>query len=298
MHSKPIFNRRGLAGVSLLFVLLSVQFMGCRKRQSDLQPPGQPIFDSVPTAHPLVPLVGEISGIADSRVNPGFLWGEQDSDKPPLLFLINHDGKVKKHLYIKGVTNEDWEDMTLSGDQLFLGDIGDNALKRESYDFYYFQEPDADVDTVYQAKRLRFKYPDGPHNAEAFLVDAAAEAIFIITKNDQPSQIYKVSLPSEDNDEVLMAQPAGALRYSGVVSACQSADGKEIIVKTYLGLQYYQRQPNQPLPAALAGKYTQLPYTLEPQGEAVCFARDDSGFYTLSEKGFTDFARVYFYKRN
>ncbi len=298
MFSKQIFNRKGIAGASFLLLLFTIQFANCRKKEPAHRPPERLVFDSTPVARRLTPLIGEISGIADSKVNPGFLWGEQDSDKPPLLYLINHNGNLKKDLYIKGVINTDWEDMTLSGDRLFIGDIGDNTLQRKSYCFYYFKEPDAAADTVYGVKCLRFTYPDGPHNAEAFLVDAAANAVFIITKNDRPSKMYKVLLPRDGTDEVVVAQPAGALTYSGVVSACQSPDGKEIIVKTYLGLHYYKRQPGQSLPAALAGAYAQLPYLLEPQGEAVCFARDNSGFYALSEKGFADFVMVYFYKRN
>lgn len=284
---------------SILFLLLifSTAFIDCQKKSPEIQPANKPIFDTVPTSHPLEPMIGEISGIADSKINRGFLWGEQDSDKPPLIFLIGHDGKVKKHIYIKGATNRDWEDMTLSGDQIYLGDIGDNSLKRKSYFFYYFKEPKAATDTVYQVNMIRFKYPDKSHNAEAFLVDKSTKDIFIITKNDNPSQIYKLS-PPYNNGEIKTAEKVGQLNYSEVVSACQSSDGKEIILKTYLGLQYYKRNKGQTISDALNGKFKSLAYMIEPQGEAVCFAHDNSGFYTLSEKGFFNFVNLYFYGRN
>ena len=74
--------------------------------------------------------------------------------------------------------------------------------------------------------------------------------------------------------------------YPGVVSAALSLDGKEIIVKTYTNLYYYQRQTGESLASAIQKNFTILPYKIEPQGEAVTFANNNSGIYTLSEKGF------------
>lgn len=283
----------------LLFLLVfSTGSINCQKKQSDLDVSNKPVFDTIPTKHPLIPMVSEISGIADSKINPGFIWGEQDSNQPPLIFLIGHDGKVKKHIYIKGAANRDWEDIAVSGGNIYIGDIGDNSLKRKSYAFYYFKEPTASTDTVFNVKSFRFKYPDGPHNAEAFLIDAKTQAVFIITKNDEPSELYKLQIPENNGNNVLVAKKVGKLDYTRVVSACQSPDGKEIIVKTYFGLQYYKRKEDETLPAALNGKHTSLPYQIEPQGEAICFAIDNSGFYTLSEKGFANLVSLYFYERN
>lgn len=286
-----------MGGMLFLLLIFSTTFIDCQKKSPAIPVVNKPIFDSIPTAHPLEPLLGEISGIADSKVNPGFLWGEQDSGNSPLIFLIGHDGKVKKPLYIKGATDKDWEDMTLAGDQIYLGDIGDNSLKRETYFFYYFKEPNAETDTVYPVNMIRFKYPDGSHNAEAFLVDKVTHDIFIITKNDKPSLIYKLSAPY-NHSQILTAEKVGQLDYTEVVSAAISPDGDELILKTYLGLQYYKRNKGQTISDALMNKSISLPYVIEPQGEAVCFAHDNSGFYTLSEKGFFNFVNLYFYGRN
>src|SRR5688572_21565566 len=54
----------------------------------------------------------EVSGITDSHKNPGFCWAEQDSGNPPEIILINHDGRVTRRVYVKGVSNVDWEDIT------------------------------------------------------------------------------------------------------------------------------------------------------------------------------------------
>jgi hypothetical protein len=90
----------------------------------------------------------------------------------------------------------------------------------------------------------------------------------------------------------------GSLPYSGVVSAAMSADGTDIIVKTYWGLLYYKRKSGESVWDALHGTYAQLHYVTEPQGEAVGFAADNSGFFTLSEQGYANSVNLYFYKRH
>jgi hypothetical protein len=60
---------------------------------------------------------------------------------------------------------------------------------------------------------------------------------------------------------------------------------------------YYKRQPNQTIVQTLKNTYTSIPYVIEPQGEAVAFANDGSGYYTISEKGFSNSVKIYFYRR-
>ena len=274
-----------LLGVSLLLAY-------CGKGKSNDTTPS---YDSIPSSAILTPLVGEISGIADSKANNGYLWGEQDSGNPPEIFLIGHDGKVAKSVYIKGAVNRDWEDMTLCGTDLYVGDIGDINKAYADYTIYQFAEPPASLDTVNSFTAIRFKYADGSRDAEAFIVDPTSKDIYIITKSDSPSKIYKLSYPY--NAGINTATAVGSLSYSGVVSAALSADRKEIVIKTYLGLSRYLVKSGELLETALQRNPDSVPYQLEPQGEAVCFAADNSGYYTLSEKGMSQGVNLYFYKR-
>ena len=282
--------------VSILVLLGALVFSYCQKEvgPGSILPP-KPLFDSVPVVKPLTPLIPEISGIADSKANPGIIWGHEDSGRPPQVYLVQHDGSVVKKIHLNGITNRDWEDMVLVNNEIFIGEIGDNASAYTNYKFYRFAEPAAATDTVHQIEAINFTYPDGSHDAEAFLVDASTRDIFIITKRDNPSRIYKLAYPYQTNNVVSLE---GSLPYMGVVSAAVSPNGKEIIVKTYTGLYHYQKKPGESLAQALQKPFTKLHYTIEPQGEAICFAQDDSGFFTLSEKGFSSSVNVYFYKRN
>ena len=277
-----------------MFLLFAGLVAACSDKE--VTPPPQAPFDSIPTAATVVPLLKEVSGIADSKTAPGHIWAHQDRGNPPQLHLINYDGTVKKNIYIKGARNRDWEDMALTGNDLYIADIGDNFLAFTDYTIYKMPEPAPDVDTVYSFKTIRFRYPDGAHDAEALLVDPVTKNIFILTKSDDPAAIYSIAYPYSTT-EVNTAAKVGQLTYKGAVSAALSPDGNEIIVKTYLSLFHYIRA-GATIEATLQKKPATLPYRIEPQGEAVAFARDNSGYFTLSEKGFASSVSLNFYKRN
>ena len=279
---------------SILLLCFFISGMACHKKTTDLS--DKPIFDSVPTLKPIIPLIEETSGIADSKINDGFLWVQEDSGNPTELFLTGHDGKVLKKVFINNVVNRDWEDMVISGNDIFIGDIGDNNLVYQEYSIYYFPEPSSSVDTIKNAATIAFQYPDGSHDAEAFLVDADTKNIYVITKRDNASKIYQISYPYKTLS-TNTASLVGSLGYTGVVSAAISQDGKEILVKTYFGINYYKRNAGQTIIQALQSSPKKISYTIEPQGEAICFNKNNTGFYTLSEKGMSNTVNLYFYPR-
>lgn len=284
---KCLFNTVCLFALSLL--------VACTDKEVPAPPQQQALFDSIPSEKLLTPLLNEVSGIADSKTVPNHLWGEEDSGNPPQLDLISYDGTVQKKVYVKGATNHGWEDLALSGSDIYIGDFGDNDQVRTEYAIYKFLEPQATADTVYSFEKIRYTYPDGSHDADALLIDPATKDIYIITKRDDPSRIYKISFPYSTTN-VNTAISAGQLAYSGVVGAALSPDGTEIIAKTYLALYHYKRK-GQTIEKTLQTTPTVLPYQFEPQGEAVAFANDNSGFFTLSEKGPASSVHLYFYKR-
>lgn len=269
-------------------------FMGCGKNEAPV-PEDVPDFVQVPLISSVTSPLTEVSGIADSKRNPGNLWVHEDGGNPAQLYLLSHDGASVKTVFLQGVANRDWEDMVLSGNDLYIADIGDNEEKNERNTIYKFPEPTAAADTVNSYESIDFKYPDGAHDAEAFLVDHQSKDIFIITKRENSSRIYKISDPF-NRTGINTAELVGTLPYKGVVSAALSANGKGIIIKTYSSLFYYSRNHSESIDKVLRDKYTILPYNLEPQGEAVTFSIDTKGYYTLSEKAYKDAVNLNFYK--
>lgn len=241
-------------------------------------------------------VIPEASGIADSKRNTGYLWVHQDSGNPPYIYLLKHDGTITDSIFIDGATNRDWEDMVLAGDQLYIGDIGDNNAVRSECRFYYFTEPALGTHKVASFKVIKFKYPDGAHDAEAFLVDPGTKDIYIITKREEKSKVYKLVYPQNTtslNEAVFVAN----LTFNGVVSASISPNAKEVIIKTYTNLYYYTKEASQPISVALEKQPSTLDYQVEPQGEAISFSLDNKGFYTLSEKLFNVAPALHYYKR-
>jgi hypothetical protein len=281
-----------------LLLSLTFIFLSCKKAGN-----AEPPFESVPILYDILPgVIDEASGIGDSFANPGYLWVELDSGNPAALYLLKHDGTHGRAIHLKGATNRDWEDLVVSNGPaqakkyIYIGEFGDNGLVFGQYSIYRFLEPTASVDSVFNFARIDFTYPDGPHDAEAMLVDAETKDIYILTKRDQLSKVYKLAFP-QDTINLNTASFVMDLPYMGVVSAALSSGENEIMVKTYSSIYYYKKKQGETFEQALKKPYQLLPYQVEAQGEAVCFANNSAGFFTLSEKGFLPSAKLNFYKR-
>lgn len=273
--------------------IVSFSFVLCKKNKHNST--GEIIFDSIPIVKILNPLIREVSGIADSKTNSGFLWAHEDSGNPPQIYLISHEGIVSKSVYLEGIFNRDWEEIALFDNNIYIADIGDNGRVYSSYKFYKFSEPTQVTDTIRQIETINFIYPDGPHDAEAFCIDPFTRDIFVFTKRDVPSRIYKLSYPYGSMNTLTQM---GSLPYAGVVSAAISNMGNEIMIKTYGEIYYYSRQRGASISSSLEKQPKRIGYIAEPQGEAISFASNGSGFYTLSEQSWATTVRLYFYKRH
>ena len=261
------------------------------------------LFESTPVSSSIKPgVVDEASGIADSKLNTGYLWVEEDSGNPSAITLLSNTGVYKKSIIIKGAINRDWEDMVLGpGPQqnvnyIYLADAGDNSEVNSNYFIYRFPEPSLATDSVFTWDKITFKYPDGSHDAEAIMMDNISKDIYIITKRDARSKIYKLPYP-QNITGIITATFIAELTFTGATSAATSVDGSEIVIKTYTGIYYWKRQAGQTIEAALAKPSISLAYVVEQQGESICFKNDNSGFFTLSERPFLSPVSLNFYKR-
>lgn len=287
--------------VKIFISCLLIVFSGCQKDNGE--PVDELEFNTAPQLFRVAPgFIDEVSGMADSRSTENALWVHEDSGNPAELTLITHAGDFIKSLPVINAVNRDWEDMTLaknlsSGKNiLYLADIGDNNEVHLTYDVYRFEEPSLADTEINNVERITFRYMDGSHDAEAILVDELTNDIYIITKRDAKSGIYKIAYP-QSTLSINVASLEGALDYNGVTSAAFSPAGSEIIIKTYTHIYHYKKSSNESLTAALSKKPINIPYEMEPQGEALCFKKDNNGFFTLSEKGLAPFVDLRYYKR-
>ncbi len=261
-------------------------------------------FSSDPGLVGIVPgQIDEVSGMVDSRTQPGNLWVQQDSGSPAELALLGQDGKLKGKIAIPNAQNIDWEDMSSGpGPQanvnyIYMGDIGDNNAEYANRTIYRFPEPANLTTPIQQVERINYRYPDGPRDAEALLVDPQTRDIYIVSKRETRVHLYRLKYPQNIN-EVSVAEALGEIPVSVVTGGAISTDGTEILLRTYTNIYYYKRSTGQSLPDAIQLKEGRpLPYRLEPQGEAVCFDREAKGFYTLSERYNAPAVSLYYYAR-
>jgi hypothetical protein len=129
--------------------------------------------------------ITEGSGLAPSPAHPGVLWTLNDSGNAPVLFALRPDGAVAAAVRLTGVAGYDWEAVAAFRDgagspMLAVGDIGDNRARRRSVEIVLLPEPALRDATVAPARVLSLRYPDGPLDAEALLVDD--RAMYVVTK--------------------------------------------------------------------------------------------------------------------
>ncbi|MEO0552951.1 MAG: hypothetical protein AAF149_07120 [Bacteroidota bacterium] len=247
--------------------------------------------------------INEASGLEASQINPGLLWTHNDSGDTSRLFLIHENGEDVGEFYLKGVRNRDWEDIAVgpgpvkNENYLYIAEIGDNQAIYEDKYIYRFKEPQADRSSLIDNYNIiEFRYPDGNRDAECLMIDPLTKDLYIISKRERQVHIYLMSYP-QNVDNINELVKLGTLPHLKIIAGDISPDGREIILKTYDEILYWRRNDDESVIEALSRAAINIPYKSEPQGEAMAWKNDGSGFYTLSEEPDDTEAQLYFYKR-
>lgn len=218
---------------------------------------------------------------------------------------------------ITSSTESDWEDVAVARQPLarrrwmvFVGDIGNNEGRRRTVRVYRFEEPppppppqtpaasslaqgaDQDVFFIDRFDTIRLEYPKEAKgddtgrypDAETLIVDPHRGDIFIVTKEKKAkgkekrrhggARVYRASYPYSTQRKNRLAL-VGRLGFPGeIVGGDVAQSGDELLLKTPGEVLYFRRGTQEVSPQ---------PYVREAQGEAIGFAADGSGYYTLSE---------------
>ncbi|WCT11232.1 hypothetical protein [Mucilaginibacter jinjuensis] len=244
----------------------------------------------------------EISGIAASAVNPDVFYVHNDSGDTSRFFAINAEGKLKATYYFKGTAQTrfgvtDCEDIAVgpgpvkNKSYIYLGDIGDNGGNHQNIAIYRFNEPVLSAkDSVGNLKSsvLYLKYPDGPRDAETLMVDPVEKLFYIVSKRQDSVAVYTTPLKFNDGDTVTLTRQC-KLHFKGlplmrwITAGDISADGSQILLKSYSTVYYWKRETGEPAWKAMQRKPQELPYEQEHQGEAIGFTHDGKAYLTTSE---------------
>jgi hypothetical protein len=247
--------------------------------------------------------VVEASGIAASRLVDDVYWVHNDSGNAAEVYAIGGDGRDLGTYTVSNATNQDWEDIAVGPGPvagvpyLYLADIGDNAKARENVAVYRVPEPTvnpaAPTGGTLTAEKLTFTYPDGAHDAEAFVVDPVSGDLFVITKAIGGAQVFRAPAGLAAGSTTMLTQVATVslgFLVDVVTGADVSPSGDTIALRTYTSVLMYQRLPNQPLASAFSGQVCLgaapglgTAPNQELQGEAIGFTRSGNGYVTVAE---------------
>ncbi len=247
----------------------------------------------------------ESSGLVASRRNPGRYWTHNDSDDEPVLYCVGSTGEACGAWRVTGGEARDWEDIAAgpgpdpAKSYLYVGDIGDNL--RDLGAVVVYRVPDPDVPSraggsgpgrsaTEPAGRLRLRYPDGPHDAEALLVHPDTGDVYVVVKEPRPN-VYVARAPLKV-DAVNTLEPVATIaidesgdRRAGLVTGGDIApDGRRVALCTYLA--GYELE----LPEDASGfddVWRQAPRRVavgpRVQGEAIAYRLDGDALLTTSE---------------
>ena len=253
------------------------------------------------------PIINEASGLVASRAHAGSFWTHNDSGDGPRFFLIDGNAHRQATYYLPGVTAVDWEDIGMmergGSHYLLIGDIGDNRGERPDVRLHVVKEPDwpadaasADSVTIKQFQSFVMRYEDGPRDAESLFFDPVDQQLYIISKRDLEVGVYGTPLPDQPVDTLILRKVC-TLPHTFMTSAAISADGSEVLAKNLLSVFYWKRRPGDSIADMLRRPALQQPYRPEPQGEAIAFAPNGSGYYTIGEAVLGMESVLYFYPR-
>jgi hypothetical protein len=240
--------------------------------------------------------IREDSGLAASWRNPGVFWTHNDGARENV-FALSSEGKLLAEFKItKSVS--DTEDLAVgpgpdpAKSYLYIGDIGSNDADRDEVEIFRIPEPPVELagttgTTGFEdIEVFHLKYPTGKFDAEALLLDPVARELFIVTKENDGAHIFRAAIDTLVAGRKSSMQEAGRLPFARVSGGAVSRDGTLVALRREDQALLWERQPGERLHRTLDRPATTLPIVgppEEPNGEAIAFLPDSSGYVTLSE---------------
>lgn len=265
-------------------------------------------FVETPTSRGQVNL-DEVSGMAYSINNPGFIWVHQDSGDDATIYLLDAANSETLVSYtLEGFSNRDWEDMEIGPgpipgrNYLYISETGDNEQKYGDYAILRLEEPKFEeqqrgktISLTSGIDQIDFKYPTKNHDVECLLVDPLTKNIYLVTKRDFLAKVYEITYPQNVAGQNTVVD-VGTFPFTFITAGSVSKDGLQVAIKTYDRIFYWTRQANQSFVDMLASTPGLLPYQREAQGEAICF-HPTGGYFTLSEKANDKTPELFYYSK-
>lgn len=239
----------------------------------------------------------EISGMACSRVTPGYIWehGDENLNSNRRILAIKPDGTQQMEVKVSTSSDrDDWEDIctgTYGGkNYIFIGAIGDNDLAyKDKYYIYYFEEPAITSGSkTITASEIVFGYPDNQaHNTETLMYDNVEQVFYIATKADGVCSLYSLPFKTDYSGKQTLTKVCdlgNGSKFNLCTGGDITPDGSWMAIKNKQYILLWERQGSESLSATATRRPTQIAaYQEEKQGESLAW-EDNSTFYTTSDQ--------------
>ncbi len=260
-----------------------------------------PCSASVEIAH-LPQQLAEASGIARDPRRQDVLWLHNDSGNDAALFAVDTAGGLAGTVPIIGATSRDPEDIAVAecdGDWcLWYGDMGDNDGVRPEIHIHRLTLPPVPTqaavpaDPVGPEMTYAVRYPGGPRDAEALVVDARRGELVIVSKGREGViEMFAAdlaTLEAVDGPVILrrvgrLAVPSGGSSTRYITAGDLSPAGDWLALRSYSTLYLFRWSGTELFDTLAAPLAASLLPALEPQGEGLAFQRDSGTIYLASE---------------
>ena len=229
------------------------------------------------------------------------------------VFALATDGTHLGVFALSGATAVDWEDMAIGPgpvagqDYLYFADTGNNALNRSVVTVYRVAEPALDTfqlpvtTSIGGVAAFPMQYPSGTRrDAETLLVDPVSGDWLIVTRDRSrtgTSYVYLNPAPQQVGVLTTLQLVATLTSSIEIKGGDVSPAGDWLLLRTHSTSQavsglLWARTLGTDIESVFATSPCSAPLVFEPQGEAVAFAPDGEGYYTLGEGAHQP---VYFY---
>lgn len=140
----------------------------------------------------------ECSGIAELGHNK--FVAANDNGNTPNLYVFSINSKEKpRSVLVKGVENNDWEELAADKDHIYISDTGNNGGKRQNLMIYKIKKNDLLSQDEVNAEIIRFSYREqtkfkdsNQHNFDCEALICVDDSIYLFTKNrgDLKTNLY------------------------------------------------------------------------------------------------------------
>lgn len=184
----------------------------------------------------------------------------------------------------------DAEDLAVAPDgTLWVADIGDNDRSRDTVGLWKLA-PGSGKPVLY-----RFTYPDGPHDAEALLLNGDGTPI-IVTKDPFTAGLYVPTAPPRLKATTALrragefaipgtstSNPFGLRGRFVLTGGAVAPDGSKAALRTYADAFEFAVTDGDVIAAVTSGKAVTTALPDEPQGESLAYSADGAALLTVSE---------------